>query len=299
MSNTQGNVAATIRRVTWIGFWINAALMLLKIGFGFWGHSGALVADGVHSLSDFATDAIVMVFVGLAYRRADDSHPYGHGKFETLGTLLIGIALVVVAYGIGHTGVCAIVDALHGRALPRPELLTLPVAILSIISKEWLYHFTKRAGANINSTVLNANAWHHRSDAISSVATVIGVGGAIFMSEQWRVLDPIVSVIIAVFIFASAIKVCSPALSELLERSLPADEVTRASEVIKDTPGVLSFHRLRSRRVGHSAIIDVHVRVNPDITVTAGHDIATSVEHRLRQAFSADLITNIHIEPQK
>jgi cation diffusion facilitator family transporter len=299
MSISQGNVAATIRHVTWIGFWINAALMLLKIGFGFWGHSGALVADGVHSLSDFATDAIVMIFVGLAYRHADNNHPYGHGKFETLATLLIGIALILVAYGIGRAGVCAIIDSFHGSILPRPELLTLPIALLSIVSKEWLYHFTKRAGKSINSTVLNANAWHHRSDAISSIATVIGVGGAIFLGEQWRILDPIVSVIIAVFIFWSAIKVCSPALSELLEQSLPADEVVRASEVVKSTPGVLSFHRLRSRRVGHSAIIDVHVRVNPSITVTEGHDIATEVEHRLRDAFSADLITNIHVEPQK
>ena len=218
----------TIRRVTLVGFWVNAVLMVLKIIFGIIGHSDALVADGVHSLSDFATDAIVLVFVGIAYKSADSSHPYGHGKFETFASLLIAVVLLGVAAGIGIAGAGSIMSSMRGATLPRPDIFTIIVALASIGSKEYLYRYTIHAGKRINSSSLIANAWHHRSDAISSIATLIGVSAAYFLGSQWRILDPVASIIIAVFIAVSAIQIALPSVNELLERSLPPDQVRKA-----------------------------------------------------------------------
>ena len=295
MTNLDG--LAAIRRATWIGFQINAVLMVLKIVFGFLGHSDALVADGVHSLSDFATDVIVLIFVGIAYQRADASHPYGHGKFETLASLLIALALMAVAVGIGLDAYRKIAFALDGNLLPRPEAVTLLVAAVSIGAKEWLYRYTVRVAQTVKSPALEANAWHHRSDAFSSVATLAGVSLAYALGENWRVVDPVVSLIIAAFIVTSAVLIALPSINDLLERSLPDCEVQRISHTIAAVPGVENFHRLRTRRNGHAYIIDVHVRVCPDITVTAGHEIATAVERAVAALFDNDAVTNVHIEP--
>lgn len=287
----------TIRRVTLVGFWVNAVLMVLKIIFGIIGHSDALVADGVHSLSDFATDAIVLVFVGIAYKSADSSHTYGHGKFETFASLLIAVVLLGVAAGIGIAGAGSIMSSMRGATLPRPDIFTIIVALASIGSKEYLYRYTIHAGKRINSSSLIANAWHHRSDAISSIATLIGVSAAYFLGSQWRILDPVASIIIAVFIAVSAIQIALPSVNELLERSLPPDQVRKAAETIASVPGVMTYHHLRTRRNGHSVIIDSHIKVAPDINVAEGHRIATEVEKSLRNVFGTDIITNIHVEP--
>jgi cation diffusion facilitator family transporter len=288
---------AIIRRITLIGFYINAALMMLKIVFGIYGHSEALIADGVHSLSDFATDLIVLIFVGIAYKRADDDHPYGHGKYETFSTLLIAVGLLAVAIGIGLNGIYTIYDVTQGETIPRPGMLTIIVAAISILAKEILYHATVIVGRNIKSQALRANAWHHRSDAFSSVATLIGVSAAYFLGEQWRICDPIASIIIAVFISVSALGIAAPAVSELLERSLPENQIKQIEEIIASVDGVKKFHRLRTRRNGHSCIIDVHVKVDPNLTVTQGHEIATAVEMALRKRFTPDLTSSVHIEP--
>jgi cation diffusion facilitator family transporter len=290
---------AVIRRITLIGFYVNAALMVLKIFFGLYGHSDALVADGVHSFSDFATDLIVLVFVGIAYRNADNDHPYGHGKYETFSTLLISVGLVIVAGGIGMSGIFRIFDVIGGETLPRPDGLTIVVALISIIAKELLYQATTRVGRKVKSPALVANAWHHRSDAFSSVATVVGVSAAYFMGESWRICDPVVSIIISVFIGFSALSIASPSISELLERSLPDEQIRQIEGIIAGVDGVKSFHRLRTRRNGHSCIVDVHVKVEPTLTVTEGHQIATDVEHALREQFTPDLTTSIHVEPYK
>lgn len=287
----------TIRYVTWIGFWINAILMVMKIAFGIYGHSDALVADGVHSLSDFATDFIILILVGIAYKKADSAHPYGHGKFETFASLLIAVILFIVAVGIGISGVETIRSVIRGELLPRPDLWTLIIAVISILAKELLYHYTVRAGRRINSSSLIANAWHHRSDAISSVATLIGVSAGYFLGDTWRIADPIASILIAVFIAISAIKIALPSVNELLEKSLPPSEVSKVAATIAGVDGVKAYHRLRTRRNGHSLIIDTHIKVDPTINVAAGHDIASAVEHALRTNFGADIITNIHVEP--
>lgn len=288
-----------IRHVTWVGFWVNAVLMVIKITIGIWGHSDALVADGVHSLSDFATDFIVLVFVGIAYKSADTDHPYGHGKYETFGALLIAVILLVVAVGIGWGGVEAVIRSLKGEVLPRPDIWTMVVALMAIASKEWLYRFTIRQGKLIDSQSLIANAWHHRSDAISSVATLIGVTIAHFLGEGWRILDPLASILIAVFIGLSALEIARPSINELLERSLPPKVIEQLQQAIMSVPGVKAYHHLRTRRNGHSFLAELHIKVDPDITVTQGHAIASAVEIALRAILGPDSIITVHVEPYR
>ncbi|MDE5725467.1 MAG: cation diffusion facilitator family transporter [Duncaniella sp.] len=291
------NEVDTIRRVTWVGFWVNAILMVLKIAIGFYGHSDALVADGVHSLSDFATDLIVLLFVSIAYKSADSGHPYGHGKFETFAALIIGVILLGVAIGIGNSGLRSVIASAHGEMPPRPDLWTLAVAVISILAKELLFRYTIRASRTVGSQSLRANAYHHRSDAVSSIATLAGISAAYFLGDSWRILDPIASMLIAVFIAVSAIQICLPAINELLEKSLSPSRIDKVESIIEGVAGVKAFHRLRTRRNGHSVIIDVHIKVDPDITVSAGHDIASAVEKALHEEFDNDIITNIHVEP--
>lgn len=280
-----------------VGIWINAALVALKLFFGYWGKSDALVADGYHSMSDFITDFIVIVFVAASYKKADSGHPYGHGKFETIATVIIGVILLGVGAFIGVEGVGTLLRSLNGEILPRPDMWTLYIAVLSIVLKEFCYRYTIGYGRKLNSSALIANAWHHRSDAISSVATLIGVGCAIFLGSQWRIMDPVASIIIAVMIGISAVRIALPPLNELLETSLPEETTGRMTACITAVPGVRKVHNLRSRRNGHSCIIDVNIHVRPDITVREGHEIATEVEQRLEKEFGSDLIIYVHIEP--
>ncbi len=288
----------TIRRVTLVGFWINAALVGLKLFFGYWGKSDALVADGYHSMSDFVTDLIVIVFVTASYKKADSGHPYGHGKFETIATVLIGLILLCVGLFIGFEGVSTLLAYLRGETLLRPDIWTLYVAIASIAMKEFCYRYTISYGRRLNSPSLIANAWHHRSDAISSVATLIGVSFAIFLGARWRVMDPIASIAIAIMIAVSAVKIAWPSLGELLETSLPEATVSKIRKSISEVPGVLKVHNLRARRNGHSYIVDVNIHVSPDITVKEGHEIATNVEKTLQRELGPDIIIYVHTEPQ-
>lgn len=287
-----------IKRVTLVGFWINTALVILKLSIGYWGHSDALVADGYHSLSDFITDFIVLIFVGLAYKRADKEHPYGHGKYETVASVLIGIMLLLVAIYIFTEGCMQISNFLRGESLIRPDVWTIWVAIISIAAKEYCFRYTIKYGKKLDSSVLIANAWHHRSDAYSSIATVAGVSAAYFLGPDWRILDPAAAIIISIFIAISAINIAKPSINELLEVSLPEEEQERIISIIKTVDGVKRVHDMRSRKNGRSFIIDVNVHVDPDITVRAAHEIATGIEIRLKKEFSNHLIIYIHIEPE-
>ncbi|MDE7388333.1 MAG: cation diffusion facilitator family transporter [Muribaculaceae bacterium] len=274
-------------------------MMILKIGFGIYGHSDALVADGVHSVSDFATDLIVLAFVSVAYKEADAEHPYGHGKFETLASLLIAAALLCVGIGICYEGITAITRFAGGEQLPHPSGIVIWIAALSIVAKEVLYRITISAGRRIRSSLLQANAWHHRTDAFSSVATMVGASAAYFLGESWRVCDPVASIIISVMIAWSAIGIARSALDDLLERSLPPSVVERMSRIIDSTPGVICHHHLRTRHNGRSVIIDVHIKVDPDISVSDGHDIATDVERRLGEEMGVPTMTYVHVEPMR
>lgn len=286
------------RHVTWVGFWWNALLGTLKIIAGVAGRSSALIADGIHSFSDFVSDVIVLVMVGIARKKPDSKHEYGHGKYETLATILLAAVLLVVAGGILVSGITQIVDFIHGEEISRPEPIALVICAASIIVKEWLYQYTRRAGVKIKSEAVVANAWHHRSDAFSSVATLAGVAGAIFLGDWGRICDPIAAIVVAVFITVVAVKMALPAISELLEIALSEEEKSEIYNAITSAPGVVTFHHLRSRRSGTNVIIDLHIKVNPDISVENAHHIATSVEDNLRAHFGRyETLTNIHIEP--
>lgn len=287
------------RRVTWTGFWVNAVLGAVKVWGGIAGRSGALVADGLHSFSDFITDAIVLAVVGIARRKPDEEYQYGRGKYETGATLLVAVMLVAVAVGLMIDGVEKIAYWARGGRLEAPAPLALIIIVASIVSKEWLFRYTRKVGRRLHSGVLIANAWHHRSDALSSVATLIGVGGAVLLSPEWRVLDPVAVVVVAVFIAVVGVKMIVPACRELLDASIPEVQLEEVRALAASTPGVITFHHLRSRRNGSRIILDMHIKVDPDISVADGHAIATALEKQIRGAFGPLSIVNLHVEPYK
>ncbi len=297
LSARDKEVVAEARHVTWVGFWVNAALGVGKVLAGIFGRSTAMIADGIHSFSDFITDLIVIVFVGVARRKADHRYQYGHGKYETFATLIVAIILGIVGILFFIDGVELIWKAFHGEPLERPAVLALIMAVISIGSKEWLYRYTRAVGERIGSAVVVANAWHHRSDALSSLATLLGISGAMFLGPQWRVLDPIAAVAVSVLIIVVSVQIGTPAVRELLEISLPENTVKEMYRIIGATPGVKAFHRFASRRNGNRMILDFHIKVDPDITVSQGHQIASDVERRLENEFDDEMMVNIHVEP--
>lgn len=284
-------------RVTWVGFFTNLILSAAKIVAGVVGRSSAMVADGIHSLSDFITDFIVIIFIKISSKNEDSDHPYGHGKYETFATMLISFALFIVAVGIFYSGSVKIYEVLNGGVIERPTYLALIMAAVSIIVKEGLYWYTIVVGRKIDSPAVIANGWHHRSDAFSSIGTLIGISGAMFLGEHWRILDPITSLIVGLFIVGVAYKLARPSIQELLEGSLPKEIETTIEEKIQETPGVIAFHHLRTRKNGNTFIIDMHIKVDPVSSIVEAHDIATHVENTLKAAFGKRTRVNIHIEP--
>lgn len=291
--------ARAAQRCTWVGFACNGVLSVLKILAGIIGHSGAMIADGVHSISDFLTDIVVIVFVGVSARGVNKVYRYGHGKFETFATFLIAVALAVVAIGLLYTSGTKVWSVLvDGKQLEAPGMIALWMAVVSILAKEALYQYTHHVGIDLKSMALEANAWHHRSDALSSIATLIGIAGAIFLGSKWTILDPIAGMAVSIFIVAVAVKLGKPAVQELLEVTLPEEDLDRIGSAIASVPGVKAYHNLRCRHNGNVHIIDFHIKVDGDLTVTAAHDIATAVEDHLRDELG-NVIANIHIEPYR
>ena len=289
----------SIYKVTWIGSLVNFLLMAFKFVAGILGHSSALVADAVHSLSDFATDIVVIVFVKISGKPEDDDHRYGHGKYETLATAIIGIVLFAVGIGLLVGGATKVADVINGEILPAPSMIALIAAAVSIVSKEILYRYTVRVGKNLNSQAVIANAWHHRSDAFSSIGTLVGVGGAIFLGEKWRILDPIAAIVVSAFIIKVAVELIKPCIDELLERSLPAEMEKKILEIITSFPEVSSPHHLRTRRIGNHIAIEVHIRMDGQTSLEEAHTTATKVEKRLKEEFGPDTHVGIHMEPVK
>lgn len=278
---------------------VNLLLLIFKFVAGIMGHSAAMVADAVHSLSDFVTDIIVIVFVKISGKPEDDNHRYGHGKYETLATAMIGVALFVVGIGLLVNGATKIYEVINGAILPAPSKIALIAAVVSIVAKELIYRYTVRAGKKLNSQAVIANAWHHRSDAFSSIGTVIGIGGAIFLGERWRILDPIAAVAISGFILKVAIDLIKSCLDELLERSLPADTERKIMDIIESFPEISSPHHLRTRRIGSHIAIEVHVRLDGKMSLEEAHSVVTMVERRLKDEFGPDTHIGIHMEPVK
>ncbi len=288
-----------IYKVTMVGSLVNFLLLVFKFFAGVMGHSAAMLADAVHSLSDFVTDIIVIVFVRISNKPQDKGHDYGHGKYETLATAIIGLLLLAVGFGIFWNGVTSIYSFFHGAELAKPGNIALVAALISIASKEILYRYTIRKGKQLNSQAVIANAWHHRSDVLSSLGTAVGIGGAILLGEHWRVLDPVAAVIVSFFIMKVSIQLLIPCVEELLEKSLP-DEVEREIEqALLSFPGVSEPHHLRTRRIGSYYAIEVHIRMDGQITLEEAHTTATAIEHKLKKMFGPGTLINIHVEPKK
>ncbi len=288
-----------IFNITIIGTVCNALLLTFKFIAGFVGNSSAMVADAVHSLSDFVTDLIVLIFIRISGKPQDHDHDYGHGKFETLATALIGFMLFAVGLWICWEGGKKIWDVAHGVVLNQPGKIALWAALISILIKEVLYQWTVRVGKSVGSQAVMANAWHHRSDAFSSVATAIGIGGAIFLGEKWRVLDPLTAVAVSVFIIIVAIRFIKKSLDELLEKSLPPETEQEILDIIALFPEAHDPHNLRTRRIGNDVAIEVHIRFNKNLSVASAHQTATEIEMKLREKFGQHTHIVTHIEPQK
>lgn len=288
-----------IYKVTVLGSVINVLLVILKFAFGIIGRSSAMVADAVHSLSDLITDVVVIVFVKLSNKPQDKDHDYGHGKYETLATAFIGLALLAVGVMILYGGVEKIFAALRGEPLPEPGMIALIAALLSIVLKEWCYRFTVKVGRDTGSQAVVANAWHHRSDAFSSIGTALGIGGAIFLGERWTVLDPIAAFVVSVFIIKTSLSLMRQASDELLEKSLPDETERKIKDIAESEDGVSGIHNIRTRRIGNRISIEMHLRMPGGITLYEAHRRATEIERNLRCQFGADTYISLHIEPLK
>jgi len=288
-----------ITNVTLAGSVVNLILTAGKLVAGTLGHSAAMVADGVHSLSDFISDIVILVFVKITAKEKDKSHDYGHGKFETMASIIVSLVLLIVAVKLITSGIESIMVVVKGGTLPQPGRIALWAAIISIVAKEALYQYTYRVGKKVESTAVMANAWHHRSDALSSVGAFLGIGGAILLGDKWVILDPIVCAAIGITIVVIAVKMSIEPLKELLEVSLPdevEDEIIAISNRVK---GVDGTHNLQTRRIGRSIIIDEHLVVDSQLKVIEAHDIATSVEKALTERFGPQTQIHIHIEPEE
>ena len=288
-----------IYRVTLAGSAVNVVLLVFKFVAGFFGGSAAMIADAVHSLSDFITDVIVLLFVRLSSKPEDSDHDYGHGKYETLATSLIGLALLCVGVMIMYNGVHSIVSAVMGKPLPQPGMIALAAALVSIALKEWAYRFTAKVGRECESQAVVANAWHHRSDALSSIGTAVGIGGAILLGDKWAVLDPIAAVVVSVFIIRTAWQLTKKSAGELLEQSLPAEMEREIVDIVACEPMTSEVHHLRTRRIGSHIAIEMHLRMPGDISLYESHQHATNIEQKLRKRFGASTHIGLHVEPLK
>ena len=286
-----------IQKVTLYGSAVNLALMVFKFVAGVLGHSAAMIADAIHSLSDFATDIVVLLFVHISHKPKDKSHDYGHGKFETLATTLIGVALFAVAVGIFVDGAKKIVFWANGGTLIIPGTLALWAALVSILLKEFTYQYTRRKAEKLQSQAMKANAWHHRSDALSSVGTAIGIGGAILLGERWAVLDSIASIVVGAMIVKVAIDLLRSGMGELMEQSLPESVENEIIEIAQSVPDVSKPHELCTRRIGNHYAIEMHILIDGDMSLKEAHAKATEIEHRLKERYGEETHVAIHVEP--
>ena len=288
-----------IYTTTIIGSIANFLLVLLKFVAGFIGNSAAMIADAVHSLSDFVTDVIVIVFVRFAHKPKDELYAYGYGKYETLATAIIGVLLFIVGSGILWDGGWKIYHYFADGTLPEPHIIAFYMALVSIAVKELLYRYTAAVGRAVKSQVVVANAWHHRSDAMSSIGTAVGIGGAIFFGDGFEILDPVAAIVVSFFIMKVAIQLIIPSLGELLEKSLPEEVQEQIRQIILSYPGVSEPHHLRTRRIGNNYAIDVHLRMDGDMPLRIAHDHVSAIERKIRAAFGMQTHISIHLEPVK
>ncbi len=291
------NRTKDIQKITLWGAFCNIALTIVKFVAGILGGSTAMLADAVHSASDLVTDIIVIVFTRISGKGKDKGHDYGHGKFETLATVVVSLMLLVVGAEMIKSSYQQIRSAVEGNPLPAPEMIALWAAVISIISKEFLYKWTVKVGKRLSSPVVIANAWHHRTDALSSVGSLVGIAGAIALGGEWTILDPLVGAVISIVIIVMAVKMSIPALAELTEASLPEKTEQKMLEIIRSVEGVRGVHELKTRLCGHYCIADFHIVVDPETTILESHETTVIIERKLREEFGEETQINIHVEP--
>ncbi len=287
-----------VRRITWIGFWVNVLLTGLKFAAGILGHSSVLVADAVHSLSDLLTDAAILIGSRFWGRPADEVHPHGHAKIETLVTLLIGVALILVSFGLVHEAVLTVFAMMHGKETAPPTWLPLVAALVSIVVKEYLYRITAQTGTRIKSSAVIANAWHHRSDALSSIPAAIAVGACLMLGDNYAFLDPVGTVVVALMIIYAAWEIIQPTFAALLDAGASREECETIARLIRSFPEIRDLHKLRTRRLGPTGLaVEVHIQVDPNMTVYEAHTLS----HRIKTGLSSELNDVIdvfvHVEP--
>ena len=284
-------------KVTYVGLLVNIFLTIFKFIAGVLGQSTAMIADSVHSISDTASDIVVLFGFKYVKKPIDDSHNYGHGKIETLSTAIVGLMLIVVALFIVLSGGEKLLKSLQGEIIPKPEFIALYAAIISIIFKESIYRYTVKVGRGINSSLIVANAWHHRSDALSSIGTMIGIGGAIFLGEKWRIMDPIAAIFVSILILKVAIEILRDSVNELIETSVDDLKKKELLKVISKVNGVKDFHKLRIRHIGHYYSMSIHILVEKSLNIVEAHQISGRVEEEIRNFLGPETIITIHIEP--
>ncbi len=284
-------------RITWISVFWEIILVALKFMAGIVGHSSAIIADAFHSISDLASDIVVLISFRIVKKPVDENHHYGHGKFETLSTIMISVMIILAATGIFWSAFDKLILAVRGGILPPPGWVAAGAALVSIFIKEMLYRLTLRVGQRIKSPAISANAWHHRSDSLSSIAALVGISGAILLGDSWRILDPIAAILVGFIITKIAIELAKESIDELLEASLADDLNNKILTIVKMIPGASNPHNLKTRKIGNAKAIDLHIRVKPTLSIVEAHDIATNVEDALRNEFGQETFISVHIEP--
>lgn len=289
--------ASQIQSITLWGALANTLLTVLKFLAGILGGSAAMVADAVHSASDLVSDIIVVIFARISAQGRDSGHDYGHGKFETLATLVVSVLLLVAGVEMAISAYKKICIVISGDSIPAPGSIALWAALLSIFTKEVLYQWTVRVGKRLSSQAVIANAWHHRTDAFSSVGSLLGIGGAIWLGGRWTVLDPVACAVISIVVVVVAVHMAVPALSELTEASLSAEIKEKIRNIACSVEGVRGMHALKTRQCGSYCIVEFHIVVDPQMSILAAHDITLEIEKRLKQTFGNEMQISIHVEP--
>ena len=286
------NMAKLKQRASYVGACVNIMQTLIKITFGILGQSAALIADGIHSLSDLMSDALVITAVRMGSREADKEHPYGHRRFETIAGVVLGGSLMFIGAGIGWS----VYERMSNpETLPVPNELSLGITAVSILLNEWLYHYTKRIAKITRSKLLLANAWHQRSDAFSSIVVLIGIGAVML---GYPLADAIAAILVALLVIKIGLNLMIEGIKELVDTALPENLVAEIRTVIYDIDGVEDIHLLRTRYMGEDALIDAHIIVDPRISVSEGHRIGDMVRDELIARFDDVMEVLVHVDPE-
>jgi cation diffusion facilitator family transporter len=283
--------------VTLVGLWVNLVLTVGKYAAGIWGHSGAMIADATHSLSDLLTDFAVLLGLRYTSKPADEDHAYGHGRIETLVAALCGLVLLMVGLGVFVEGSASIMRVVEGQTLPRPGGVALWAALISIFSQEALFRYTFAVGRKLESASLKANAWHHRTDAMSSVGALLGIGGGFVGGGKWTILDPVAAVLVSVFILYAAVSIFWNSIEEVLDTSLAPSQVDAIKEAALEFPEIFDIHKIRTRRIGFYVAVEAHIVMDGRLTLEWAHDVATALECKLENLLGRNALITLHAEP--